>query len=916
MQKNLNNHHIIELFYNNYHACFALLDKDFNFIRVNEAYAQAGGKPVDFFPGKNHFDLYPSDAREIFESVRKSKESYIAMARPFVYMDQPEKGVTYWDWKLEPILDESNEIVYFAFFLSDVTETIRAQTDRKRYIELSANMVCKASFNGYFTELSPAWAKVLGFTTDELMARPYVEFIHPEDIDKTIQEAGALATTSNETVQFINRYQTKDGSYKWLSWNALSDLDTKIIYAVAHDISKLKESEEALQKHKEILEDTVNKRTQALRLSEFRLSTILSNSPAVIYTCKAYGDYGATFISDNVRSAFGYEPEQFTEDSEFWKSHIYPDDVDRVMADLKDLFEHGFHTHEYRFKNAYDQYIWVYDQLKLLYDNEGRALEIIGYWVDISERKEMEQDLKTKDDRYQNLFKNMSEGYALQEAIFDDYGIPYDYRYLEINSSFERILNMKRDDVIGKSIREIMPNVEEYWIEAFNESAIHGKNVRLEEYGGTFDLYFEIFTSCPAYGYVAVFFRDVTERKRAERDLVESEKILKQAQQQLIAEKERAEEANQAKSDFLASMSHEIRTPLNAILGFAQLLSMKSHLKEDIEDINEIINSGNHLLELIDDILDLSSIEAGKLPISPENISLNQVLEDCFSIISPLAFKNGITIVDNITPKSVLIVWADYTRFKQVLLNLLSNGIKYNSKSGKITLSVQELPDKKLRISVSDTGTGIHPEKQLKLFMAFERLGNEGGNIEGTGIGLVICKKLIELMGGSIGFESQYGEGSTFWVDIHLGDVLSQRNKTGSLIKSISGGVNDSLIKSKLILYVEDNPANLRLIDKVLSNTPYQLISAHNGSLGLELAEVHKPDLILLDINLPLLNGHEVINKLKSNEDLKNTPVIAISANAMKRDVEHALSSGFDRYLKKPLNITEFLSTVDTYLKT
>lgn len=767
----IENDRLVDLFFKDPHTCFALMDKDFDFVRVNEAYAKAGGHPADYFVGKNYFDLFPKEALSVFEQVKKTGESFKVSERP-VIDSTPEENTKFWDWQLDPVLGDDGTVEFLAFYLKEVTQRVRIEKEQQRFVSLSGYMASTSTFDGYFVELSPGWNKTLGFSNEELMAKPYVEFVHPEDVEKTLEEAKRLAADTGETVNFVNRYQTKYSGYRWLSWNAVSDFQMKLVYAVAHDITPLKDSEAMLQQHRDSLEEIIQQRTEALKLSESRLSTLVNSGPAVIYTCEASGDYGATFVSDNLELTFGYKSEQFTSDPGFWASNIHPEDAERVFADLPHLFETGYHTHEYRFKSASGDYIWVHDQCRLLYDDNGKPLEIAGYWANITERKQVEQELE-------------------------------------------------------------------------NAKAM-------------------------------------------------------------------AEQGNRSKSNFLSRMSHELRTPLNAILGFSQLIMMGSKSEEEKQNINEVIKAGNHLLELINDVLDLSKIESGKLPISMENINLNQVLQDCFTLIAPLAFRRKITIEDNISTDTLFIVWADYTRLKQVLLNLLSNAVKYNRPAGKIILDVKPLPDGQIRISISDTGYGIKPDLQNKLFISFERLGAESTDIEGSGIGLVISKQLIEIMGGDIGFESTSDNGSVFWIDVYLGDVLSQNNRTGTLLKNITVSQEELDVDCKTILYVEDNPANLRLVNKILSGTPHKLISAHNGSLGLELAELHKPDLILLDINLPIMNGFDVIRKIKENQELHHIPVVAISANAMNRDVERGLAAGFDRYLKKPLDIREFMSTIET----
>lgn len=355
---------------------------------------------------------------------------------------------------------------------------------------------------------------------------------------------------------------------------------------------------------------------------------IISEGTTVIYIAKAFDDFAATYITPNIENQLGYTQDEFLASPEFWANHIHPDDRKRVMKELSTLFETNHYTHEYRFQHKDGSYRWMHDELTLLRNDDGSPLEIIGHWIDVTERK--------------------------------------------------------------------------------------------------------------------------------------------QAELKLIDAKENAEEANKVKSRFLSIMSHELRTPMNAILGFGQLLEHdKDSLNEVQNDnINEIIVASHHLITLINDLLDLSIIESGKMEVSPDDICLDDVLTQCIGLITPLAETHQIKIINNIQ-SNVYTVKADYTRLKQVVLNLLSNAVKYGNDCNQVTLDSELVDNKRLRIRVTDTGQGLTEEDIAKLFTSFERL-DITSNIEGAGLGLIISKYLVELMGGSIGIESTLGEGSTFWVEIAL----------------------------------------------------------------------------------------------------------------------------------------------------
>ncbi|WP_229417390.1 ATP-binding protein [Massilia sp. Root418] len=378
---------------------------------------------------------------------------------------------------------------------------------------------------------------------------------------------------------------------------------------------------------------------------------------------------------------------------------------------------------------------------------------------------------------------------------------------------------------------------------------------------------------------------------------------------------EEAKSANQAKSAFLSSMSHELRTPLNAILGFAQILTsdkLPSTLVQKKEFANHILKSGRHLLTLINEILDLAKIESGAVALSMEPVALQEMLQEVQSMTEPLAAARGIRMLfpDNCRAT----VGADRTRLKQVLLNLLSNAIKYNREGGAVVVDCSSSAPGLLRLSVQDTGIGLKPDQVAMLFQPFNRLGQETGPEEGTGIGLVVTKRLVELMGGVIGASSSQGVGSLFWIELRATEPLpSLDSETARALADNAG--QHAPDAPAAILYVEDNPANLKLVEEIISFRPdLRLLSAPDAHLGVELARAHQPDIILMDINLPGMSGLDAMRVLRSDSRTQHIPVIALTANAMPRDIEKGVAAGFFRYLIKPINIDEFTEAINSTL--
>jgi signal transduction histidine kinase/ActR/RegA family two-component response regulator len=403
--------------------------------------------------------------------------------------------------------------------------------------------------------------------------------------------------------------------------------------------------------------------------------------------------------------------------------------------------------------------------------------------------------------------------------------------------------------------------------------------------------------------------RDVTERKRNEQALQETNIALESA-------KSAAEEANLAKSEFLSNMSHELRSPLNAILGFAQLMESAIPLPTDFqkESIAQILQAGWHLLKLINEILDLAVIESGKVSLSAESVSLAEVMSECQAMMEPQAQQRGISVI---FPQfdDPFFVSADRTRLKQIVINLLSNAIKYNKERGTVVVECATSAPGLTRISVKDTGAGLSPEKLTQLFQPFNRLGQEAGGVAGTGIGLVVTKRLAELMGGVLGVESTAGAGSVFWCEL-ISCAAPQLIVDSGEAATSDGPPVPTGARPRTVLYVEDNLANMKLVEQLIARRPdMRLLTAVNGTLGIEAARTAQPTVILMDINLPGISGVEALKVLRADPSTAHIPVVALSANAMPRDIEKGLQAGFFRYLTKPIKINEFMHTLDAALE-
>ena len=403
--------------------------------------------------------------------------------------------------------------------------------------------------------------------------------------------------------------------------------------------------------------------------------------------------------------------------------------------------------------------------------------------------------------------------------------------------------------------------------------------------------------------------RDVTERKRFEQALQETNVEMEIA-------KSTAEKANLAKSDFLSGMSHELRSPLNAILGFAQLMEKASEQPTDLqkESISQILKAGWHLLKLINEILDLAVIESGKVSLSLEPVSLSEVFSECQAMLETVADLQGITMIFPAYDQSIF-VWADQTRLKQIIINLLSNAIKYNKPNGSVEVSCVLKDNAHMRISVKDTGAGLAPDKIAQLFQPFNRLGQEASSVTGTGIGLVVTKQLAELMEGVLGVESSEGIGSVFWFELRA--IAAPTRKADKAELTISPQKTTPFeIHQCTLLYIEDNLANMKLVEQLIAlRKDIKLLTAVDGTLGIELARRTLPDVILMDINLPGISGIDALKILQQDPLTCKIPVVALSANAMLRDIKLGIDLGFFRYLTKPIKVNEFMETLNEALE-
>ena len=615
-----------------------------------------------------------------------------------------------------------------------------------RFFALSQDMLVITDAEGRFTKVSEASRRIVGRAPEELVGRPFLDFVHPDDRERTVEEFRLQIAEGRTTFAFVNRYLHADGGVRSIEWTSRYDAEDGFVYAVARDITE---------------------RQQAER--------------------------------------------------------------------------------------------WAAE-----------------------------------------LFGSFTSPVTMYDPVRDETGTVVDFRRIYANPRTAEILGRPMTDVIGTTLRETtFPQVIDLAFQGFGRVLETGEPELLPEReivdrSTGRPLILAVHVSRIG-GRIAQVSRDVTLERTAEREIT--------------AAREEAEAANRAKTEFLSRMSHELRTPLNAIIGFAQILELDGLDERQAEGVDQILKGGRHLLELINEVLDISRIESGQLGISVEPVLVRDAVSEAISLIGPLAEERRIRLRSSIADDGLWVL-ADRQRLKQVLLNLLANAVKYGRADGTAVLSCSRADAGRLRFTVADDGPGIAPELQERLFAPFERLGAEASPVEGTGLGLALSRALVAGMGGSMGMDSRPGEGTTFWFELPQAEAPAERAPEVGATASVKGTV-----RSGTVLYIEDNLSNFRLIERALERLgEVRLLPAMLGRLGLDLAREHRPDVILLDLHLPDMAGEEVFARLVAEPATSRIPVVVLSADASSSQADRLLASGARAYLTKPIDVLAFLGLVEDLL--
>ena len=745
--------------------------------------------------------------------------------------------------------------------------------------------VFETDIHGNCTFINNRWCEIAGISAQQALGDGWYRALHPDDVRRVWDEWLACAERG-KAFRSSYRFLHADGTVRWVLGQAAPIFNPNgglaAFVGTNTDITEQTLAEEEVQ----------------------RLASIVRYSPDFIGITDIAGR--ATFINEAGRSLVGMQ-----EHSNFsgmrLEDFFLPDERTVVQEQiLPRLMREGRWSGEIQFRHFRSEHaipVW-FDIFRIDDAVTGRPINFATVTRDITERKRMDLELSTYREHLEELVQERTAELHQAQQIGHMGNWQWDVATGNITWSDEvcRIFGHQPgqyEPTLERLLSTLHPGDVERIRASLKDVYLKGERHSVDNRivwpdGSVRWVHTEAVAKIDDEGRPISFsgtVQDITERKHVEQELIQS--------------REAAESASRAKSLFLSSMSHELRTPLNAVLGFAQLLGMEDDLNEDVHNsAAEIEKAGRHLLALVNDILDLARIESGRVELSIEDVDPAEILRDCNKLLEPQAKTRGITL--DLLPTVPVTLRGDRMRLRQVLLNLLSNAVKYNRDGGRVTVRGEVRPQQRYRLSIRDTGPGIAQERMAELFQPFNRIGAERGAIEGTGIGLVITKTLVQAMDGSIGVESVLGEGSTFWVELGLASHVVQVELENALPPQHAG----------MILAAEDHEPNRKLLRRQIEKLGYRVDFAFDGSEALEKWQAGDYDLILTDCNMAVMDGYELAQAVRAKESITGgrIPIVALSANAMKDAASACSQAGMDDFLAKPVQLQDLQSMLQKWL--
>ena len=807
---------------------------------------------------------YPLEECRIYQAFRQGEGTHVD-DEVLWRADGTSFPTEYWSY---PVRHDGHVVGAVVTFIdiSDrkrAEETLRASEAKYReLVEQAADAIVIFDSSLTLREVNSAACAMLSYAREELVGCHVSKLITAEDVSRlplVLEGLRAGKTFRNE------RTLLRSDGTEVLVETSTKMLDGGWIQTIARDITERREAEQALQRH-------------ALTFETIHDAILFIDTQGRIIDCNLAAQATSGFSREELLG------------SETTLLHP-PGESGAMRAEIASHLDNEGRWSGERVFVRKDGTTGVAETvLVLMRDTDGEPYSVLSVSRDITERKKAEEALRASEERFRSVFENTLD------AIFI---LDMSGRFLEVIPAAERLTGLSREELLQLTYEDFQSRTEiagltSLWREFLERGEGTGEISFMSADGQVRDVEYHGTTDFIPGNHLAVV-HDITERKKAE---------------EARLAREAAEQSNLAKSEFLSRMSHELRTPLNSVIGFSQLLQMGELSQKQSQNVNYILKAGEHLLNLINDVLDIARIESGRSGISLEPVEVAATLRECLELIEPMAAQRQISINMGDSLEETRYVMADAQRLRQVLLNIMTNAVKYNKHQGSISLSCEQLGNR-LRINVSDTGPGIAPGKLAKMFTPFERLGAEQTGVEGTGLGLALCKHLMEVMHGTIGVMSRMGEGTTLWVEFGISENPAQLKqlRTTPLVEALNYHT------PRTVLYVEDNLSNLKLIEAVVATVPgVRLLTAMQGTLGLEVARQHRPDLILLDLHLPDLNGDVVLRRLQEDPRTNPIPVVVISADATQSQINKLLAAGAREYITKPVSVRTFLRMLERVL--
>jgi PAS domain S-box-containing protein len=743
-------------------------------------------------------------------------------------------------------------------------------------LEQSAQILCKLMCDGAIVWGNASMIEALGYGSGELVGLGIFDLVHPEDAS-VLSNAWATVASGDETSAVQARFRRRDGAWRNLEWTLGGGASEQFVYGAACDVTENRRAEEII------------------REDEARLRSILDYSPSSIFVKDLQGRYLIVNRQWSKITGMSLEDVLGATASESW-----PADAESIAEHERVLLETGI-------AQLVDERMHTRVGVRdfrvarfLLLDESGSPYAMGGIASDVTARTEAERALATRERLLATVFQASPDIITLlgrdgtvQQVSQADQGV-LGRRYGDVAKS-DLVARVHPDEVervsdaFSRMVSGEQPNIQV----RFRVQHAEGYWVTLDSRGQA------VYDDTGAFAGAVIVSRDMTAR-------IVSEQRLRDA-------REAAEQASRTKSEFLSRMSHELRTPLNSILGFAQLLQMDELPDEQAEAVAHILRAGRHLLDLIDEVLDIARIESGHLELVMTAVSIPGIVNDAVELTGLMAGDAEVEVRVDIDPESDVLIDADRQRLLQVLLNLLSNAVKYNQPGGQVTVSCHSSAPGRVRIVVADTGQGIRPEDVDRVFIPFDRLGAEQSGVEGTGVGLALSQHLVQRMGGQIGFKSVPEVGSSFFVELGVATQSVEVVHDPTLALGWSEGDPATDVSGVFrVLLMEDDIANLDLVERVLSRRPgVELLAALHGGLGIELAREHMPDLILVDLHLPDMPGTTVLDRLGDDPATAAIPVAVVGSDAAAHEVRQLLGRGVVGFLTKPFDVRALLSLID-----